>query len=110
MTVALTNVEEIKTTLGIGDLYSDEMIQQLIDAVTDLIESYVTPESFEAEPPAMKEAAVSLVCDAFQARTAAGGQAVGVDYQTSPWRFGRSFMQKAYGLLAPYLDVESMIG
>lgn len=109
--MALVQIQDVKNALGIGDLYSDETLQQLIDAVTDLIESYVTSESFAAEPPAMKEAALNLVCDAFQARTAAGGQAVAVDMQAvSPFRFGRSFMQKVYGLLAPYLDVEAMIG
>lgn len=109
--MALTTVEEVKTALGVGDLYSDETIQQIVDAVIELIEHYVTAQSFEDEPPAMKEAALNLAIDAFQARTAAGGQAIAVDMQAvSPFRFGRSFMQKVYGLLAPYLDVENMVG
>lgn len=109
--MALTTVEEVKSVLGIGDLYSDETIQQVIDAVVDLIEAYVTPQSFEDEPPAMKEAALNLAVDAFQARTAAGGQAVSIDFpQNSPFRFGRSFIQKVSGYLAPYLNPENMVG
>lgn len=108
--MALVTVEELKTALGIGNLYSDESLELVIDSVTDIIESYVTEEAFDAEPPAMKEAALILSIDLFQTQNSAGGQQVAVDYTPAPFRTGRSWINKVSGLLAPYLNVEAYIG
>lgn len=108
--MALVTVAELKTALGVGNLYSDEVLEQVIDAVSDVIESYVTAESFAAEPAPMREAALILSVDLFQTQNSAAGQQVAVDFTPAPFRAGRSWIQKTVGLLAPYLDAESLIG
>lgn len=109
--MALVTVQDLKDALGIGNLYADATLEQIIDTVTDVIEQYVTPESFDDEPPAMKEAALILCIDLFQTQNSAAGQQVSVDFQTpTPFRAGRSWVQKVIGLLAPYIDVEGLIG
>lgn len=108
--MALVTVTELKAALGIGSLYADETLQQICDSATSLIESYVTAASFVEEPAPMKEAALSLSIDLFQAQRSAGGQLVAADFQPSPFRLGRSFVAKVSGLLAPYIDTESLIG
>ena len=108
--MALVTVAELKAALGIGSLYADEVLQQICDSSEALIEAYVTAESFAAEPAPMREAALSLCVDLFQAQRSAGGQLVAADFQPSPFRLGRSFVAKVSGLLAPYLDAEGFVG
>ena len=55
------------------------------------------------------ESAVTIVSvEIFQSITAPGGQIEGVDFQPSPFRMGRSLMNRVIGLLSPYVDVEIM--
>lgn len=108
--MALLTVEELKTTLGVGELYTEADLQQVVDASVELIESYVTAASFEAEPAPMKEAALSLAVSIFQTRTATGGQIVGMDFTPSPFRLGRSLTSTVQGLLAPYLAEGVFVG
>ena len=55
------------------------------------------------------ESAVTIVSvEIFQSITAAGGQIEGVDFTPSPYRMGRSLMNRVIGLLSPYIDVETM--
>jgi hypothetical protein len=108
--MALVTVQELKDALGIGNLYSDPTLQKVIDSVTDVIEGYVTSESFDDEPPAMKEAALILCIDLFQTQNSAGGQQVAVDFTPAPFRTGRSFTSKVSGLLAPYFDEGMFVG
>lgn len=108
--MALVTVDELKTSLGIGNLYADETLEQIIDTVVDVIEGIVTAESFEAEPPAMREAALILCVDLFQTQNSAAGQQVAVDFTPSPFRAGRSFVQKVVGLLGKYLDEGIFVG
>lgn len=109
--MALVTVSELKTALGIGNLYADATLEQVIDSVSAIVESYVTAESFEDEPPAMKEAALILCIDLFQTQNTAGQNAVAVDFTAGvPFRVGRSFTSKVSGLLAPYYDEGMFIG
>lgn len=55
------------------------------------------------------ESAITIVSvEIFQSITAAGGQIEGVDFTPSPYRMGRSLMNRVIGLLSPYIDVETM--
>lgn len=60
--------------------------------------------------PAVKEAALTLAVDMWQNRVAPGGQAQAVDFTPSPYRMGRTMVQRIIGLLAPYLDERGLIG
>lgn len=108
--MALLTVSQLKTALGIGSLYSDTVLQQIIDTSVALLEEYCDSEAIAAEPAPLKEAALSLSIDLFQAQRSAGGQIVASDFQPSPYRLGRSFVTKVSGLLAPYLKVEGLVG
>ena len=108
--MALVTVDELKTALGVGDLYTEDMLQKYCDIAIDLIEGIVTTTSFAAEPAPMREAALATAVDVFQSTKAPGGTPVGVDFQPAPFRMGRSLLSKVGGLLAPYMDVEGMIG
>lgn len=108
--MALLTVEELKSTLGVGELYTDEDLQQVVDASTLLIEQYVTAVSFAEEPAPMKEAALSLAVSIFQTRTATGGQIVGADFTPSPFRLGRSLFSTVSGLLSGYVAEGVFVG
>ena len=55
------------------------------------------------------ESAITIVSvEIFQSITAPGGQIEGVDFAPSPFRMGRSLMNRVVGLLSPYLDVETI--
>lgn len=108
--MALVQVQDLKNALGIGNLYSDQVLEQIIDSVTDVIEGLVTESSFNAEPPAMKEAALILCIDLFQAQNSAGGQQAAIDFTPSPYRAGRNFSSRVAGLLSNYYDEGSWVG
>ena len=108
--MALVTVQELKDALGIGNLYADSVLEQVIDSVTDVIESYITDDACIDEPPAVKEAALILCIDLFQTQNSAGGQQVAVDFTPAPFRTGRSFTSKVSGLLAPYFKAGMFIG
>lgn len=108
--MALVTVDELKTALGVGDLYTEDMLQRYCDTAIVLIQGLVTSTSFTAEPAPMREAALATAVDIFQSTKAPGGTPVGVDFQPAPFRMGRSLMSKVGGLLAAYIEIESVIG
>ena len=63
-----------------------------------------------ATTPAVREAAMMLAVDIWQARQtpATGGSAV--DFQPSPYKMGRSLISRVQGLIAPYTGPRSMVG
>jgi hypothetical protein len=58
----------------------------------------------------IESAIYAVSIEVFQSRTAAGGQIEGVDFQSSPYRMGRSLQNRVIGLLGNYIDVEVMVG
>lgn len=53
---------------------------------------------------AVESAIYVVATEIFQSRTAAGGQIEGQDFAPTPYRMGRSLLNRVTGLLAPYLD------
>jgi len=62
------------------------------------------------EDPLVLEACMMLTVEIWQARVAPGGTIQGVDFQPGPFRLGRSLIGRVQGLLAPHLDVGTMVG
>jgi hypothetical protein len=62
-----------------------------------------------AATPAIESAMYAVSIEIFQSRTAAGGQIEGVDFAGTPYRMGRSLLNRVSALLQPYLDVETMV-
>lgn len=59
---------------------------------------------------ACKEAALTIAVDMWTNRLAPGGSPTAVDFTPSPYRMGRTLMQRVIGLLAPYIDTRSIVG
>ena len=58
----------------------------------------------------IESAIYAVSIEVFQSRTAAGGQIEGVDFGATPYRMGRSLLNRVIGLLGNYIDVETMVG
>jgi hypothetical protein len=58
----------------------------------------------------IESAIYAVSIEVFQSRTAAGGQIEGLDFASSPYRMGRSLLNRVIGLLGNYIDVETMVG
>jgi hypothetical protein len=62
-----------------------------------------------AATPAIESAMYAVSIEIFQSRTAAGGQIEGVDFTGTPYRMGRSLLNRVSSLLQPYIDVETIV-
>ncbi|HEY7823845.1 MAG TPA: hypothetical protein VIG24_13465 [Acidimicrobiia bacterium] len=88
----------------------DAVLDQIAEASDDIVGSLITSTAYTAEPAPVREAAVSVGVEIFQARTAAGGQAVATDFTPGPYRLSVWVTKRVQSLLAPYLRVGGMIG
>jgi hypothetical protein len=80
------------------------------EAADAVVGALLTPAAYNDEPIACKEAALSVAVEMFQARTAAGGQAVATDYSPGPYRLSVWMTKRVHALIGPYMDVRGMIG
>ena len=62
-----------------------------------------------ASNPAVYEAIIVVSVEVFQSITAAGGQIVGIDFPVSPYRMGRSLLNRVIGILGRSLDTGAML-
>ncbi len=58
----------------------------------------------------IESAIYAVSIEVFQSRTAAGGQIEGLDFASSPYRMGRSLLNRVVGLLGNYIDEGTMVG
>jgi hypothetical protein len=111
--VALVDPEELQTLLGLAgnDLYPEEYYAQVAEAASDTVLAYLTETEDDYETnAAVREAAMSVAVDIWQARLAPGGTFQAVDFQPGPYRLGRSTITRVSGLLGPYLAADAMVG
>ena len=108
--MALLTGEELADALQLDyDAPLDDVLDQVAEAASDLIGYLITAAALLAEPPACKEAALSVGSEIFQARTAAGGEAVAIDFTPAP-RMSVWVTRRVMALLAPYLDMRGVVG
>ena len=109
--MALVTGEELADNLDIEyvDPY-DDVLDQVADAACILIGYLITATAFAAEPSPVKEAAMSVAVEMFQARTSAGGEAVSVDFTPGPYRLSVWLTRRVMAVLAPYLDMKGVVG
>jgi hypothetical protein len=88
---------------------SDVTRRQIIPNGTATLSGYDALTLY-ASDPSIESAIYAVSIEVFQSRTAAGGQIEGVDFQSSPYRMGRSLQNRVIGLLGNYVDVEVMVG
>ena len=66
-------------------------------------------ETIYAADPAVYEAIIVISVEVFQSINAAGGQIEGVDFQPTPYRMGRSLLNRVIGILGKSLDTGAML-
>ena len=109
--MALVTGQELADALDLDYLDPlDAVLDQVAEAAADVVGSLITDAAELAEPAACKEAALSVGVEMFQARTAAGGQPVAVDFTPGPYRLSVWMTKRVHALLAPYMKVGGMIG
>jgi len=65
---------------------------------------YLQNQQYWQTEPAIQSAVYVIATEIFQSRTASGGQIEGVDFSPTPYRMGRSLLNRVSALLAPYID------
>jgi hypothetical protein len=65
---------------------------------------------YESGFPEVKEAAIMVSVDMWNARQSAFGQTQGIDFQPGPYKMGRSVYNRVAGLLSAHRDPAGMIG
>jgi hypothetical protein len=86
---------------------ADRVAYAIIPSGTATLDGYSSAELY-ADTPAVKSALLIVSTEIFQSITASGGQIEGVDFQPTPFKMGRSLMNRVIGLLSPFVDVDSM--
>lgn len=113
---SIISADELKAVLGVGNLYADVDLEQVILAADAVIKAYLPVNDDQgtaidwADYPAVVEAELTLSVDMWQNRVAPGGQMQAVDFTPSPYRTGRTMIQRIIGLLAPYMDNDGIVG
>ncbi len=103
------------TVVTVSDYYftasltnADVTVRPIIPNGTATLSGYGAATLYAATP-AIESAMYAVSIEIFQSRTAAGGQIEGVDFTGTPYRMGRSLMNRVSSLLQPYLDVETIV-
>ena len=81
----------------------------IIPSGTTYLSGYDAATIYAANP-AVYEAVIVVSVEVFQSITAAGGQIEGLDFQVSPYRMGRSLLNRVVGILGKSLDTGAMLG
>ena len=109
--MALVTGEELADNLDIEyDGAAVATLDQVADAASLLIGYLITATALDDEPSPCKEAAMSVAVEMFQARSSAGGEAVSMDFTPGPYRLSVWLTRRVMGVIAPYLDMEGVVG
>jgi hypothetical protein len=108
--MALIDGEILAGVLDLDYAEDEAVFDQVAQAADDVIASLITTTAYDDDKPACREAAVAVAVEMFQARTAAGGQAVAVDMTPGPYRLSVWLTRRVMSLLGPYLNAAGMVG
>jgi len=86
---------------------ADTVVMPVIPAGLAALDGSSAAEIY-ANNDAVKNALLGLSTDIFQAVIAPGSNAEGVDFAQTIFRTGRSMVNRQFGLLAPFIDVETI--
>lgn len=86
---------------------ADQIETPVIPAGTATLDGGSAAVIYQGVAP-IKSALLVVSTEIFQSITAAGGQIEGVDFAPTPYRMGRSLMNRVIGLLSPFIDVETI--
>ena len=85
----------------------DQIFTPIIPAGLANLDGKTLTEIYQNVPP-VKSALLVVAVEVFQSITAPGNTSAQVDFQPSPFVLGRSLQNRVIGLLAPFIDVETM--
>jgi len=105
-TVTVVNVKEFHFTAAITS--ANVTLRDIIPTGTATLSGYSAAEIYANSAP-IESAVLAVSVEVFQSRVAAGGQIEGVDFQSTPYRMGRSLTNRVSTLLMPFLDVETVV-
>jgi hypothetical protein len=105
-TVTVVDVKEFYFTAAITN--ADVTLRDIIPTGTATLTGYSAAEIYANSAP-IESAILAVSVEVFQSRVAAGGQIEGVDFQSTPYRMGRSLTNRVSTLLMPFLDVETVV-
>ena len=109
--MALLTGAELAENLEISYVAPDAaVLDDVALAASDLIGYLITDAAVAADPAACKQATMSVGVEIFQARTAAGGESVSVDFTAGPYRLSVWVTKRVMALLTPYLDMKTQVG
>ena len=90
--------------------YPDAVLDQVAEAADDIVGALLTTAAYDVEPAPCKEAALAVGVELYQARTAAGGQAVATDFSPGPYRLSVWLTRRVHALIMPYANVGGLVG
>jgi hypothetical protein len=105
-TVTVVDIKEFHFTAAITS--ADVTLRDIIPTGTATLSGYSAAEIYANSAP-IESAVLAVSVEVFQSRVAAGGQIEGVDFQSTPYRMGRSLTNRVSTLLQPFLDVETVV-
>lgn len=111
-TAPIIDGEDLAEVVDLDYADFDDALDQVAQAASDLVQSLIRGAVFDltARPAAVIEAALSVGSEIWQARTAAGGQAVAVDFSPGAYRVSVYMTRRVHGLLGPYMEVKGLVG
>ncbi len=107
-TFTITDDKLLPTVFTVAITNADVEKRAIIPAGKAYLSGY-NAESLYANTPAVENAVLAVSTEIYQSRTAVGGVIDGADFQVQPYRLSRGLLQRVTGLLAPYVDVETMV-
>jgi len=105
-TFTVVSVSDFHFTAALTN--ADVTRRPIIPSGTATLSGYSAAQLYAATP-AIESAMYAVSIEIFQSRTAAGGQIEGVDFTGTPYRMGRSLLNRVSSLLQPYIDVETIV-
>ena len=108
-TATHTVTEVTDTSFSAALTSSDVTRRQIIPNGTATLSGYSAATLYVGNA-SIESAIYAVSIEVFQSRTAAGGQIEGIDFASSPYRMGRSLLNRVVGLLGNYIDVDTMVG
>jgi hypothetical protein len=102
---------ELAAALQLTYSTNEAGFDQVADAACAIVGSLLTGVADDhATHPACREATLAVGCDMWQARTAAGGQPVSLDFQPGAYRLSVWLTRRVAALTADHADVAGMVG
>ena len=106
----LVTGQQLADNLDIDYAEFSAELDQVAEAARNAVGQQVTAAALAAAPAMLREAAMNVAVDLYQARTAAGGQSLSADFTPGPYRISSYMLKRVGALIAPYIKVGGLVG